>query len=761
MKKTVVKSTLKRILVLFLTFLMLASSFVSLLAYADIDLDSQIKNKINLTYSVIRAKRGSSYDGYCGTFIRDQLNALNVGFVNLGGYNGNQWYPNLVADAKTVYGYTQKKYPGNSCLYDIVDDRGNEVYNIVISFHHQYGYTDAKPGAGHAVFIYAIVNGIVYFSESYSNSTAREGSPITMSIDSFYKKYNSSYGNALGAVYFESEIKSDKNDNEGPSAPGSSDKTDLYGIYYEIKNLASGKYLNIYGSKNSEGTYVNIYSRDYTTGEKFRIEPFGDAFRIYPLCAPTRAVNMVSSKGQLNVPKDGNENDLWYLESIGGNQYIIRYKLNPDYVLTASGSSNSSRVVLSEYSSTNKNQIWEFSLNSISEAAKMYTVTWDIDGKLYKDYYSYNQVPTCSVIPEKQDAEFIGWDKEITNVKNNVTYTAQFETDGSEYSVTWIFGGVEYTEIFYKGEIPEFTTLPEISAGKPDYVMYDKQPTPVYENGDRYTVYYVYEDSYGAKYHDGKDYLRGWNTVSGGKRYFTKYECYMITESTTIAGVSYKINNDGSLFNGLYDIGDETRYYIDGIIQRGWHEIDGKLYYFFSSTGYMVKESTYTIGGLLRVFNEDHSVQPINGWQTKNGYKYYYVNGEMVTGWKIIDGETYYFLRSDDVFGQMASGWQKIGGVFYYFYAYGSDNYGQMVTADRTIGGTWHEFDTDGTLLTGFCYNNGNTYYMLNGKLASGWQKINGEYYYFLLESGLMVTESRAIGGVWYEFDENGVCLNK
>lgn len=759
MRKTAVSSTLKRIFVLFLTFLMLVSSCISLLTYADIDLDSQIKNKINLTYSIIRSKRGSSYNGYCGSFIRDQLNAVNVGFVNLGGYNGNQWYPNLVADAKTVYGYTQRKYPGNNCLYDIVDGLGNEVYNIVISFKHQYGYTDAIPGAGHAVFIYAIINNTVYFCESYSNSTAREGTPITMSLDTFYSKYNYCYGDALGAVYFEPEINEE--DINSSTEPEASDKTELYSIYYEIKNLASGRYLNIYGSKDYEGVYVNIYSRDYTSGEKFRVEPYGDAFRIYPLCAPTRAVNMVSSKGQLNIPADGNENDLWYLENIGGNQYIIRYKQNPDYVLTASGYYNSSRVVLSEYSSTDQYQIWEFSLNSISDAANIYTVTWDIDGKLYRENYSYNQAPACPVTPEKADAEFIGWDKEVTNVKGNVTYVAQFETDEIEYSVKYIFDGVEYTEFFPIGEIPEFRSLPEISAGTPDYIMYDKQPTAVTDNDSCYTVYYVYEDENGARYHDGNDYIKGWNTISGSKRYFSKYDGYMITESSTIGGVSYKINNDGTLFNGLYDIGDETRYYIDGIMQRGWHEIDGKLYYFFTRTGYMVKESSYTIGGLLRVFNEDHSVTPVNGWQSKNGYKYYYVNDEMVTGWKVIDGDTYYFFRSDDVFGKMASGWQKIGGSFYYFYAYGSDNYGKMVTEDRTIGGTWHEFDTDGKLITGFCYDNGSTYYMLNGELASGWHEIEGKSYYFMLESGLMVTESRYISGVWYNFDENGVCLDK
>lgn len=760
MKKTSVCSWFKSLFVLFLAFLMLVTPCISVLTYADSTLDSQIKSKISTTYSIIRAKRGYSYNGYCGTFIRDQLNGVDVGFVINGSYDGNKWFPNLVADATTVYGYTQVKYPGNNCLYNIIDDLGNEVYNIVISFTHQYGYTDERPGAGHAVFIYAIVNGTVYYSESYSSAGVPEGTPITMSVDAFCYKYNKSYGDALGAVYFKPPVNDSTQTPSVPNAPGDADDV-LYDIYYEIKNMGSGKYLNIYGSRDYEGVYVNIYSRDYTKGEKFRIEPCGDAFRIYALCAPTRAVNMVSSKGQLNVPKESNQRDLWYLENLEGNKYIIRYKLDPSYVLAASGTTNSSRVILEKYSPTNSKQIWEFSLDSIKSASKIYSVTWQIDSVFHRENYSYNQIPVCPVTPEKDNLKFIGWDKEITGVTSNTTYVAQFDGGDREYTVTWIFGGKEYTESFKEGIVPEFTALPQVSLGTPNYIMYDKKPTAIYEDGVKYQVYYVYEDENGTKYYDGSDYLRGWNTVWGTNHYFAKLTGYMMVSDCKIGGVLYKINRDGSLYNGLYDIGEETRYYIDGISQRGWHEIDGKLYYFFSATGYMVKADTYKIGGLLRTFNSDHSVQPVSGWQTKAGYKYYYINGEMATGWQDIDGETYYFLRSDNVYGQMASGWQRIGGNFYYFYAYGSENYGKLVKESRNINGTWHEFYDDGSLKTGFCYDDGNTYYMLNGSLAGGWQEVDGKHYYFYKETGLMVTESRFIGGVWYEFDSNGVCLNK
>ena len=61
---------------------------------------------------------------------------------------------------------------------------------------------------------------------------------------------------------------------------------------------------------------------------------------------------------------------------------------------------------------------------------------------------------------------------------------------------------------------------------------------------------------------------------------------------------------------------------------------------------------------------------------------------------------------------------------------------------------------------------NGTTRYYVDGEMQTGWQTIGGKTYYFYaigssMGSGYMCTESRTIGGVWYEFTDSGVCLNK
>lgn len=65
---------------------------------------------------------------------------------------------------------------------------------------------------------------------------------------------------------------------------------------------------------------------------------------------------------------------------------------------------------------------------------KSYTVTWNIDGAITNDTVLHGEMPTPPQKPGKNDEgsfEYIfkGWDKEITAVTENVTYTAVFEAD--------------------------------------------------------------------------------------------------------------------------------------------------------------------------------------------------------------------------------------------------------------------------------------------------------------------------------------------
>lgn len=165
----------------------------------------EIIAQISNTYASAKSLSGrSKFQGWCGTYIVYQLRAMGISGSadsDITG-NGNQMY-NCIKAGTTSAGYTKTKYVGNNCLNDIVNAcNGQNVYNIVVSWTHQYGYTAQNPGAGHVTLIHAIIDGTVYYSESYTSGGKPEGTPLSCSLTDFYKNYNSMYGNAIGAVHF-------------------------------------------------------------------------------------------------------------------------------------------------------------------------------------------------------------------------------------------------------------------------------------------------------------------------------------------------------------------------------------------------------------------------------------------------------------------------------------------------------------------------------------------------------------------------------
>ncbi|MBO5879508.1 MAG: hypothetical protein J6Q68_03040 [Clostridia bacterium] len=67
-----------------------------------------------------------------------------------------------------------------------------------------------------------------------------------------------------------------------------------------------------------------------------------------------------------------------------------------------------------------------------AETPKRYTVSWNVDGKLTHEELTYGEIPSFNAVPEKEDFGsfyyvFSGWDKPISSVTGDVTYTALFE----------------------------------------------------------------------------------------------------------------------------------------------------------------------------------------------------------------------------------------------------------------------------------------------------------------------------------------------
>ncbi|WP_455541927.1 RICIN domain-containing protein, partial [Intestinibacter sp.] len=125
---------------------------------------------------------------------------------------------------------------------------------------------------------------------------------------------------------------------------------------YLLKNVYSGKYLNVAGSANANQTNVNIYTKSGATGQTFDISALAGEYVLSPKCASTRVLNIkgssVTSGANVNIySKDysGDDTQLWAFEKVS-NGYVVRSAGNEDCVLTADGTSDSSNVSVKTYS---------------------------------------------------------------------------------------------------------------------------------------------------------------------------------------------------------------------------------------------------------------------------------------------------------------------------------------------------------------------------------------------------------------------------
>ena len=162
---------------------------------------SQIKSQIASTYKKAKSIAGrSNFAHQCSLYVYSQLRALKIYQVQSTYWNGSKWYSNLKSNAKTSTGYTQKKYSGRSCLTKLIKaNGGRDVYNIVVSFPKSYR---SSSSVGHVLFIHAIKNGKVYYSDNYRYNGKPEGSVIVKSVSEFTNYFASNYGGINGAVHF-------------------------------------------------------------------------------------------------------------------------------------------------------------------------------------------------------------------------------------------------------------------------------------------------------------------------------------------------------------------------------------------------------------------------------------------------------------------------------------------------------------------------------------------------------------------------------
>ncbi len=254
--------------------------------------------------------------------------------------------------------------------------------------------------------------------------------------------------------------------------------------------------------------------------------------------------------------------------------------------------------------------------------------------------------------------------------------------------------------------------------------------------------------------------LDGWQKIGGVWYYFEPEAYFMYANGIYVIGSDcYAFKASGAMVTGWHKVSytyEESGQTIvlwfyaksSGPLATGWQKIGGKWYYFDPDECRMYDNTAEKIDGKLYFFKPDGAMLA-NGWGKDSRGDWYYAgsDGALATGWQKISGKWYYFSTDG---GFMYVGGVRIGQKIYLF---GSD--GAWIDTAKASG--WKQVNYS-YAYEGVNYKYDEWYYVKNGAVATGWQKIGGKWYLFSESNGYMYKACayRADDSKVYFFESSG-----
>ena len=260
-------------------------------------------------------------------------------------------------------------------------------------------------------------------------------------------------------------------------------------------------------------------------------------------------------------------------------------------------------------------------------------------------------------------------------------------------------------------------------------------------------------------------FTTGWN-YKDGSWYYVKSNGTLHTGWLLDGGKWYYMDSTGVMQTGWLKQGN-THYYLSasGAMVTGWNNIDNNRYY-FNENGVMVTNS-WIDGYYLKAdgkiavneWVDGRYVGPDGkyntGWiKSEDGWYYFTSTGELKTGW-FKEGSSWYYANPEtgilyenqwlnDTYylkagGYMATGWNLIDGEYYYFASSGEAIKNQWV-------GDYY-LKADGSMATEEWV--GSYYVGADGDYKTGWLKLE-EGWYYLGTNGARRTNWFQVGSTWY-----------
>lgn len=158
--------------------------------------DDDLVRQIETIYAAAKKRaHRSSFRGYCGAYVANQLVLLGINetYVGANGKNAYDAYCKLqyTTGGYRVRAYGARKYSLREALTAIQREE-TAPRNILVGF--QRGVSKSGKKYGHVLFIHGIENGLIYYSDSSARIVNeveyKEGEPIVCSLAAFLALYD-------------------------------------------------------------------------------------------------------------------------------------------------------------------------------------------------------------------------------------------------------------------------------------------------------------------------------------------------------------------------------------------------------------------------------------------------------------------------------------------------------------------------------------------------------------------------------------------
>ena len=574
--------------------------------------EKRIISLVESTYRKALKRTGRrSFHGWCGAAVDWQMRLLGI-TTNVVGSDGNDKYDQYrkqeySSGGYKIKAYSAKKYDLEEALNAISNNGTKNAYNIMVGF--QWTNTSAGRKYGHAVFIYAIIDGNVYFNESFGTTFNgkyySEGKCMVGTIEQFVKYYKS-WCRLDGVIHFGVKTYADEcvpyqaylyanttAETTLYSEPCTPDVDDRCKVQ---RQLAPGERLSVTGLYvNTLGEYwyrVEDADIGYVRAEDTQVQNLRyDDVTIKSVKAPSvlregssfsikgvitgEYVSVISVRAQIfRVDQEGLTHMMTTNASVLDNEYSLykstvgkRLKFkslelgNYHYELAA--------VVSNHYYADGELQtawqtvkLWTSDFQVVEKTGETASVTFDACGgtaELNATELSLGQPLGQLPMAQREGYLFTGW------------YTADGELVDSEYVL--------------EGKMTLYAQWAEAGVGTG---WYEQDGRPYYiMDGVRLEGFFQVD---GVTYHQNAEGFLdiGWTEIEGEYCYF---------------------NTNGSMATGWLVMPEGTYYMgVDGTMVIGWAFIDEQSYY-FNEKGHMVT-GKHTLNGAEYDFGKDGALIP-------------------------------------------------------------------------------------------------------------------------------------------------------